>query len=39
MVALKAQPSVLSEELPTENVREKVSSRSDSQGEEELVPC
>lgn len=39
MVALKAQPSVLSEELPTENVREKVGSRSDSQGEEELVPC
>jgi plasmid stability protein len=42
LVSLKNQPSVLSEEIPVEKVREEVSSRNDSQGsqgEEELVPC
>lgn len=34
MVSLKDQPTVLAEEMPAENVRER-----DSQGEEELVPC
>ncbi|MCA1994380.1 MAG: hypothetical protein LDL41_20380 [Coleofasciculus sp. S288] len=39
MVSLKNQPSVLEEELPVDKVREEVNSRTDSQGEEELVPC
>lgn len=43
MVALKNQPSLLDDELPVEKVREEVKSRTDShtdsQGEEELVPC
>ncbi|HEY9740776.1 MAG TPA: hypothetical protein V6C90_09835 [Coleofasciculaceae cyanobacterium] len=39
MVSLENQPSILAEELPVEKVREEVSSRTDSQGEEELVPC
>ncbi|MGK7871943.1 MAG: hypothetical protein AB4426_01070 [Xenococcaceae cyanobacterium] len=39
MVSLKNQPSVITEEFPIE-VREQVnSSQSNSQGEEELVPC
>ena len=37
MVSLKEQPSILAEEIPVEKVREE--SRTDSQGEEELVPC
>jgi hypothetical protein len=39
MVSLENQPSILAEELPVEKVREEVTSRTDSQGEEELVPC
>ncbi|MBE9128179.1 MULTISPECIES: hypothetical protein [unclassified Coleofasciculus] len=39
MVSLKNQPSLVDDELPIEKVREEVSSRTDSQGEEELVPC
>jgi hypothetical protein len=39
MISLGSQPSILAEELPVEKVREKVSSRTNSQGEEELVPC
>jgi hypothetical protein len=39
MVSLENQPSLLAEELPVEKVREEVSSRTNSQGEEELVPC
>lgn len=39
MVSLKNQPSILADEIPVEKVREEVSSRTDSQGEEELVPC
>lgn len=39
MVSLESQPRILAEELPVEKVREEVSSRTDSQGEEELVPC
>ncbi|NEP49178.1 MAG: hypothetical protein F6K65_10265 [Moorea sp. SIO3C2] len=39
LVALKNQPGVISEELPVEKVTAKVCSRTDSQGEEELVPC
>lgn len=39
MVSLKKQSGVLAEELPVERVREKVDSHTDSQGEEELVPC
>ncbi len=39
MVSLKDQPSVLTEELPVDKVREGVESRTGSQGEEELVPC
>ncbi len=39
MVSLENQPSILAEDLPVEKVREEVSSRTDSQGEEELVPC
>ena len=39
LVSLKKQPSVLSDELPVEKVREPVNSSPDSQGEEELVPC
>jgi hypothetical protein len=39
MVSLENQPSILAEELPVDKVREEVSSRTDSQGEEELVPC
>jgi hypothetical protein len=39
MVSLDVQLGILSEELPVEKVREEVGSRTDSQGEEELVPC
>jgi hypothetical protein len=39
MVSLENQPSILAEDLPVEKVREEVTSRTDSQGEEELVPC
>ncbi|MEQ8754849.1 MAG: hypothetical protein RID09_15230 [Coleofasciculus sp. G1-WW12-02] len=39
MVSLNNQPSLLDDELPVEKVREEVNSRTDSQGEEELVPC
>jgi hypothetical protein len=39
MISLGNQPSILTEELPVEKVREEISSRTDSQGEEELVPC
>lgn len=39
MVSLENQPSILAEDLPVEKVREEVSSRTNSQGEEELVPC
>ncbi|MEC4983119.1 MAG: hypothetical protein SAJ37_23390 [Oscillatoria sp. PMC 1068.18] len=39
MVSLKNQPGILAEELPVEKVREKVKSSTDSEGEEELVPC
>jgi DNA-directed RNA polymerase subunit RPC12/RpoP len=39
MVSLKHQPSILAEDIPVDKVREEVSSRTDSQGEEELVPC
>lgn len=39
MVSLNNQPSLLDDELPVEKVREEVKSRTDSQGEEELVPC
>ena len=39
MVSLENQPSILAEELPVEKVREEASSRTDSQGEEELVSC
>ena len=38
MVSLKNQPTVVNEEFPI-GVREEVSSQTDSQGEEELVPC
>ena len=37
MVSLENQPSLLAEELPVDKVREEVTSRTDSQGEEELV--
>ncbi len=39
MVSLEKQPGVLPEELAVEKVREEVNSRTNSQGEEELVPC
>jgi plasmid stability protein len=39
LIPLKNQPSMLAEDLPVEKVREEVSSPTDSQGEEELVPC
>ncbi|MFW6264123.1 MAG: hypothetical protein ACOC3E_01195 [Cyanobacteriota bacterium] len=39
LVSLTNQPGVLSEELPVEQVHEEVNHHSDSQGEEELVPC
>ena len=39
MVSLENQTSILAEELPVDKVREGVNSRTDSQGEEELVPC
>ncbi|NEO30273.1 MAG: hypothetical protein F6K36_07485 [Symploca sp. SIO3C6] len=39
MVSLENQPSILAEELPVEKVPERVGSPTDSQGEEELVPC
>lgn len=41
MVSLKNQPTTLTDELPVEKVREReeMRSRTDSQGEEELVPC
>ncbi|MEW6495445.1 MAG: hypothetical protein AB1589_23435 [Cyanobacteriota bacterium] len=39
MVSLKNQPSILADEIPVEKVREEVNSSTDSQGEEELVPC
>lgn len=39
MVSLGSQQSILAEELPVEKVREEVNSHTDSQGEEELVPC
>ena len=38
MVSLGNQPSVLGEELPVEKMREEIS-LTNSQGEEELVPC
>jgi hypothetical protein len=37
IVSLDNQPGILSDELPVEKVREEA--RTDSQGEEELVPC
>ena|SRR4028118_954213 len=37
MISLENQPSLLAEELPVDKVREEVTSRTDSQGEEELV--
>lgn len=37
MVSLNQQSGILTEELPVEKVREEVNSRTDSQGEEELV--
>jgi plasmid stability protein len=39
LVSLKNQPDILAEDIPVEKVREEVSSRTGSQGEEELVPC
>ena len=39
MISLKEQPGVLAQELPVEKVRDQASSRNNSQGEEELVPC
>jgi F420-dependent methylenetetrahydromethanopterin dehydrogenase len=39
MVSLKDQPSILADDIPVEKVREEVDSPTDSQGEEELVPC
>lgn len=39
MLSLENQPSVIAEELPVEKVPEGVGSPTDSQGEEELVPC
>jgi hypothetical protein len=39
MVSLENKQSVLTEELPVEKVRDEVNSHTDSQGEEELVPC
>lgn len=41
MVSLKNQPTTLTDELPVEKVREReeMGARTDSQGEEELVPC
>lgn len=41
MVALKNQPSVVTEEVPVEQVQETLKSKSntDLQGEETLVPC
>ena len=39
MFSLKDQPSILGEDIPVEKVREEVGSPTDSQGEEELVPC
>jgi hypothetical protein len=39
MVSLNNQLSILAEDLPVEKVREGVNSRTNSQGEEELVPC
>jgi len=38
MVALGNQPGVLTDELPVEKVREEVTSRVESQGEEKLIP-
>ena len=37
MISLDQQSGILTEELPVEKVREEVNSRTDSQGEEELV--
>lgn len=39
MVSLKDQPSLLADDIPVEKVLEAVDSHTDSQGEEELVPC
>ncbi len=39
MLSLKNQPSLIDEDLPVEKVREEVSSRTPSEGEEQLVPC
>lgn len=39
MVSLKNQPGILAEEVSVEKVRETLSSPSNRQGEEELVPC
>ncbi len=42
MVLLENQPGILAEDVPLgkmEEVREMLESRTDSQGEEELVPC
>lgn len=39
MVSLKNQPSVIDDEEFPIKVREKVKAGTDSQGEEELVPC
>ncbi len=39
MVALGNQPGLVGEELANLEVREEVSSRNDSQGEQKLVPC
>ena len=38
MVSLETQPSILTEELPVDKMREEVDSQG-FQGEEELVPC
>lgn len=39
MVALENEVGILQEDLPVEKVREEVTSHTDSQGEEQLVPC
>lgn len=39
LTALEQQPSVLSDELSVGQVRQSANSHSNSQGEEELVPC
>lgn len=39
MISLKDQPTVVEEEFPLEGMRETANSGTDSQGEEELVPC